>query len=135
MSCMSQKYEQFSKQKEYEKADIVEKCNSINMDNVERIVNPQCLSCRQCCPDFQLQVTGKCENYSRRMTLKEINREIKKQKINIKRLCNDYGLSRNLMYEMLKNKRVFKYSYYIALEERIMESEDYIPYIEEVVNG
>lgn len=132
---MSQKYEQFSRQKEYEKADIVEKCNSISFDNIERVVNPQCLLCRNGCADFEFKVTGKCENYSQRMTLKEINREIKKQNINIKRLCNDYGLSRNLMYEMLKNKRLFKYSYYMAIEERIMESEDYIPYLSEVVNG
>lgn len=130
-----QKYEHFSKQKEYEKRNIVEECNKIDFNNTQRVINEQCLHCRNCCPDFEFKVKGKCDNFSARMTLKEINREIKKQNINIKKLCDDYNLSRNLMYAMLKNKRIFKFSYYVAIEERILESDEYIPYFEDVSYG
>lgn len=128
---MSNRYEQFSKTKQYEKAYIVEKCNKIDMDKMQKAINKQCESCRNCCPNFSDE-PEECKNYSRRMTLKEINKEIKKQNINIKRICNDYNLSRNLMYEMIKGRRTMKYTYYCALEDTLLENDEYIPHLEAV---
>ncbi len=133
---MCNKYKEHSKTQDYEKKDIVEKCNSIDTDYTYKVKNKQCLVCRNGCPDMSFKITGSCGHFKSRMTLKELNREIKTQGVNVSRLCDKHGLSRNIMYEALGNKRALPYDYYYALEVRLNEKSEYLNYLDrEVSNG
>lgn len=118
------KYKDKSRVNEYEKHDLVEKCNAIDFDFTGKVKHIQCLTCRNACPDLEFNLTGTCNDYKKRMSLKEINRAIKKHGINIKRLCKENNLKYFKMKDMLKNKMIMKFKYYKPLEERICEKID-----------
>jgi len=127
---MCNKYEKFSRVNEYEKHDLVEKCNAIDFDFSGKVKHEQCLSCRNSCVDMEFNVTGTCIHYKKRMSLREINRETKEQNINIRKLCKKCNLKYYKMKDMLQNKMIMKFKYYIALENRILEREEYAKYME-----
>ena len=114
---------------------IVEKANSLDTDYRGKIKNIQCLSCQYSCKDVEFTLNGGCKNYKHRMSLSEINEEIKIQSINIRRLCKEYGLKYNIMQDMLKNKLALSFKYYHIIEMRIMEKNEYDIYVERFENG
>ena len=125
---MCNKYKEFSKVDLYEKKELVDKCNAINFDFTGKIKHEQCLRCRESCKDIEFNLTGECNNFTERMSLKEINKEIRRLNINVKRECKKNNLKYGKMKDMLLGKRHMKFSYYKALEDRIMEKEEYIKY-------
>lgn len=114
---------------------LAEKSNNINTDYRGKIKNIQCISCAMGCVDFEFTLNGSCQHYKHRMSLNEINEEIRIQNINIRRLCKEFGLKYNIMQDMLKNKLALSFKYYHILEMRIMEDAEYNTYIERFNNG
>jgi hypothetical protein len=102
--------------------------NSLDVDYRGKTKDVKCLTCKNGCQSFEFIINGNCENYKERITLNEINREIRIQNINIRKLCKDNNLKYYIMVDMLKNKIVLSYKYYIALENRIFEKEEYLKY-------
>lgn len=109
---------------------IVEKANQLNMDYTGKCKHAECLTCKHGCMDFEYILNGKCTHYSKRMTLREINREIRVQNINLQKLCKTHNLKYGKMKDMLNNKLALSYKYYIALENRIFEVELYNEYVD-----
>lgn len=118
------KYKDKSKVNEYEKYDLVEKCNAIDFGFTGKVKHIQCLKCRNACPDLEFNLTGACIHYKERMSLREINEQIRKQNINVKRLCSEFNLKYFKMKDMLNNKMIMKFKYYKPLEKRICEKMD-----------
>lgn len=114
---------------------IVDKANSLDTDYRGKCKDLICLSCKNGCISFEFVLNGKCEHYVQRMSLNELNEEIRVQNINIRRLCKDYGLKYGVMQDMLKNKIALSFKYYHILEMRIMENSEYDTYIERFSNG
>jgi hypothetical protein len=119
-----------SKAKE-ENVIIVDKANSLNTDYREKTTDIQCLTCKYGCISFEFLLNGRCNNYSKRMSLRVIWDEIRGQNIHLRKLCNKNGLSYNTMMKMLNNKLALSYRYYFALEQRIMEKNEYIRLLED----
>lgn len=115
------KYKDKSKVNEYEKHDLVEKCNAIDFSFTGKVKHIQCLTCANACSDLEYNLTGTCNNYKKRMSLREIKEEIKNQNINVRKLCKKNNLKYFKMLDMLKNKMIMKFKYYKALENRILE--------------
>lgn len=111
------------------KEERVKVANDINTDYTNKVKHIQCLTCRMGCVDFEFALTGKCIHYEKRLSLREIDIEIKIQNINIKRLCVENNLKYHIMKDMLNNKLALSYKYYYVLEKRIMEKEIYLEYI------
>jgi len=127
---MCNKYQEHSKTKDYSKKDLVDKCNLINTDYTGKIKNKQCLVCRNGCPDMQFKLTGECNNFNPRMTLRELNREISIQNVNLRKLCKKHGLKYGKLKDMLSNRRALLYDYYTILENRLNEKYEFIEYIQ-----
>lgn len=119
-----------SKAKE-ENVVIVGKANSLNTDYRDKTTDIQCLTCKYGCISFEFLLNGKCNNYSKRMSLRVILDEIREQNINVKKMCTKHGLSYNTMMQMLNNKLALSYKYYFVLEQRIMEKNEYIRFLED----
>lgn len=115
--------------------NVVEKANSIDTDYRGKTKHVQCLSCKHGCPDFEFVLTGNCTHYEHRMSLKEINEEIRFQGINLRKLCKNYNLKYYIMQDMLKNKLVLSFKYYHILELAINENLEYNKYVERFNNG
>ena len=116
-----------SKAKE-ENVVIVGKANSLNTDYRDKTTDIQCLTCKYGCISFEFLLNGKCNNYSKRMSLRVILEELEFQNVNIRKLCDKNGLNYNNMMKMLNNKIALSYRYYSVLERRIMEKEEYLQY-------
>ena len=67
------------------------------------------------CPNFEEGLT--CEQYW--LLLKENN-------VNVKRMCDTYGLKRNYLYKMLNGKTRMKYKYSTVINDCV-ERRNYIP--------
>jgi len=115
--------------------NVVEKANSIDMDYRGKTKQIQCLSCAMGCVDFEFTLIGSCTHYKHRMSLKEINDEIRFQGINLRKLCKNYNLKFYIMQDMLKNKLVLSFKYYHILELTINENMEYNKYVERFNNG
>lgn len=118
-----------SKAKE-ENVIIVDKANALNTDYREKTTDIQCLTCKYGCISFEFLLNGKCNNYSKRMSLRVIWEQIREQNIHLLKLCDKNGLSYNTMMKMLNNKIALSFRYYSALERRILEKDEYLHYLE-----
>lgn len=74
-------------------------------------------------PDFK-----SCDNFEQGLLPHEYWELLKEHNINIKRMCNDNGLKRNYLYEMLNGKTRFKYKYAKTIH-MVIEKRTYIPEI------
>lgn len=115
---------------------IVEKANSLNTDYRGKAKHICCLSCRMGCIDLEFSLNnGVCEHYSHRLSLDEINKEIRWQNIDVKRICKENNLKYGIMKDMLRNRIAISYKYYLILEMRIMEKREYDIYVERFSDG
>lgn len=126
---MSNKYEEFSKAKEKDTFDLVDRCNDINFDFRGKVKNGQCLMCANSCKDVEFNLTGECKNFTHRMSLNDIKEEIQIQQINVRRLCKNKKLKYGKMVDMLNGKIHLSFKYYKYLEERILEKDEFLEYI------
>jgi hypothetical protein len=72
-----------------------------------------------------------CENYKLGITIEEYNSMIRELNLNIKKVCNKYGVSNNCMLNMLHGKQIMTYKYRTILNSVIFEKPEYLPYLEE----
>lgn len=87
-----------------------------------------CLNCIHDCKRYKN--IKQCDNFQKALPLSFYKEEIKKQNINLHKLCRKYKLKYSIMMAMLKGNRPLTYKYRMALEERIFEKEEYLPYLE-----
>ena len=95
-----------------------------------------CSSCRFDCMSFI--PIEKCDNFKKGFTPKQYRKLIREQNLDIKSICDRYGVSRNIMFNMLNERQEFTYKYRAVLEDNIFEKKEYEYYIdnlERVANG
>ena len=99
----------------------------------KKLVCQLCYACQENCK--QLEPIEKCEFFKRGLTRHEYLNYIRQDNINVRKLCDKAGLSYNVMMRMLNGSLQFKYSYRYALDERVYEKQEYLPYIEKWDSG
>lgn len=97
-----------------------------------------CTLCHTC--QFNCKVVeplGTCQFYKRGYNRFEYKREIEIQQVNLKKLCNTYNLKLNIMLDALRGRIEMPYKYRCALNSRLQELEEYLPYYKlfEVTDG
>jgi hypothetical protein len=99
-----------------------------------------CDLCYACIHDCkEIEPITKCENFIKGYTRQQYSAMIREDNVDVKRLCDKKRLSYNYMMRMLNGKMHLKYKYRLALNSRLGEVEEYLPYVDkferEVVNG
>lgn len=89
-----------------------------------------CLSCMNDCRRYTCNTP--CENYVKAIPIDELNEIIRYQNVNLRRFCKDNNLKLYILQDMLKGKIPPIYKYLKLLSDRLMEKEEYLPYLEEV---
>ena len=93
--------------------------------------NNYCNLCMSCAFDCKRsRDINECENYSEMISIKELNKMIREQNVNLKRLCKSNNLKYYMMINYLKCKFPMKYKYYKILFDRLHEREEYEQYLE-----
>lgn len=82
-----------------------------------------CRACRQDCKTFE-RLTN-CVNFKDAPSMEEYWKLIKTENINLKKLCNNYGVCLNTMYKMLNGDMIMTYKYHTILLSRIEEVEEF----------
>jgi hypothetical protein len=137
VNIMCNKYERFSRVNEYEKHDLVEKMNKA-MDNFDfekevRLGHSRCIACIHECKGCDFE--NKCLLFEKAFTTEEYWKMIKEDNAGIDNLCKLYGLNKNMLYKMLKNKIPMDEFYAKCLNARLFEVEEFIKYTDEVEDG
>ena len=100
----------------------------------ERIkVGRLCFTCMHSCKE--IAELDSCQHYKQTLTRFEYLQSIKELGINVKKLCNQYGVSYNIMMNMLHGRQLFTYKYCVILNSRIYELSEYLPYVEKWDSG
>jgi hypothetical protein len=100
----------------------------------ERVkVGKLCFTCINSCKE--IAELDSCPHYKQTLSRFEYLKLIKELGINVKKLCNQYGISYNIMMNMLHGRQLFHYKYYVILNSRIYELSEYLPHIEKWNTG
>lgn len=90
-----------------------------------------CERCHNCMMDCKKKFDeSKCENYKKGYNRFEYMKMIKEQNLNKRKFCNEYNLKLTYLNKMLEGKIELKYKYRIALNNRLFEKTEYLPYLE-----
>lgn len=127
---MGNKYADKSMIRDNPNYEEIQRINNQKIDHSSKVQHAKCLTCKHGCVDFEYNVKGCCNNYSPRMTLNKINYEITMQKINLHKLCKKYNLHYYTLQSILHNKMVMTFKYYFALEQRILEKDEWLEYLD-----
>ena len=107
--------------------------------NKREIVTDLCFACIHDCKESEpIQM---CDNFVKGYTRKEYLQMCNEDNVDLKKLCTKKRLSYNFMMKMLNGVMHLKYKYRMALNDRLGEREEYLPYIDkfdnekDVVNG
>lgn len=92
------------------------------------VVSDKCYACVHDCK--QQQPIEYCDNFKQGYTRKEYAAMIREQNVDLKKLCDKKRLSYNFMMKMLEGRIHFKFKYRAALNSRLFEKEEYLPYID-----
>ena len=93
----------------------------------ERVkVGRLCFTCMHSCKE--IAELDSCQHYKQTLTRFEYLQSIKELGINVKKLCNQYGVSYNIMMNMLHGRQLFTYKYCVILNSRIYELDQYVKY-------
>lgn len=71
-----------------------------------------------------------CVNFEEAMTLDEIHEIIKEENIDLRVLCEQYGLKYKIMRQMIKGNMMFDFRYYTCLLARAFEVEEFEKYVD-----
>ena len=69
---------------------------------------------------------SKCVNYEKGYTCEEYWNLLKEHNINLNRMCNEYHIRKNYLYQMLNGKLRMKYKYATIILDCV-ERRNYIP--------
>lgn len=97
-----------------------------------------CNKCYVCVNDCkQIEEVYNCEYFSKGFTITDYNKMIHEDNVNLKKMCNKYGISTNVLYKMLKGRYNLTFKYRKILDEVLFEDESMQKYIErfEVEDG
>jgi len=91
-------------------------------------VADSCFACTHDCKQVILEIP--CDNFVKGYTRKQYLRMLDEENVNLKSLCEKKKLSLNFMYKMLSGNMHMKYKYRMALNSRLGELDDYLPYVD-----
>lgn len=91
----------------------------------ERVCN-LCFNCINSCKE-QTDIQN-CIHYKKMLNRFEYMSIIKENNINVKKLCNSYNISYNIMMNMLHGRQLFNYKYATVLNNAVYEVEEFIKY-------
>ena len=96
----------------------------------ERVrVNQLCYLCKMDCKEEFPMTT--CEFYEKGLTCAEYWRFIKENNVNLRKLCDKYGVKLTILLNMLEGRQNFSYKYRKILDTRVYELQTYEAYLEE----
>jgi len=97
-----------------------------------RLNSEQCLHCIHKCKLAHIGAV-KCPNFDNEVTdieLKELNYEIRKQNVNLKRFAKANGLKYTYLIKMLRGKCEMNYKTLYLLNRRLNEVVEWLPYVD-----
>lgn len=106
---------------------------SNQLKRTRKLICDLCYACSHDC--VQVEPKTNCEHFKKGFTRQEYLTWIREDNVNLKKLCDKNGLSYNVLMRMLKGSLHFKYSYRVALNGRLFEKEEYLPYVDKFNSG
>jgi hypothetical protein len=78
----------------------------------------ECVDCMYDCKN-EIEPNKDCINKKVRMELNEIITLLKEENVNMKKLCDSYGLKLYILIEMLRGNLILNFKYYTAILDRL----------------